>query len=168
MHTCTAAAKVARVEIPHCPRRPWKSSRSGSWNWRRNLPDHFSNSAGTPLGRDAVAKLLKKHTAEAITACPSQATKNVTTYTLRHTTATLLLQAGVGLSVVAIWLGHQSIETTQIYLHADMRLKERPSNVWPRPRAPGTGVTECPLHCSNSSAGANHQGLCRPPGSENH
>lgn len=85
----------------------------------------FPTQRGTPLSRDAVAKLLKKHIAEAITVCPSLASKNVTPHTLRHTTAMLLLQAGVDLSVIAIWLGHESTETTQIYLHADMRLKEK-------------------------------------------
>lgn len=85
----------------------------------------FPTRRGTALSRDAVAKLLKKYTAEATKACPSLSAKNVTPHTLRHTTAMLLLHAGVDLSVIAMWLGHESTETTQIYLHADMSLKEK-------------------------------------------
>ena len=95
---------------------------------------------GTPLSRDAVAKLIRKHAGAAATSCPSLADKNVTPHTLRHTTAMLLLHAGVDLSVIALWLGHASTETTQIYLHADMTLKEKalsrltPSGEVPRGR----------------------------------
>lgn len=80
---------------------------------------------GTPLSRDAIAKLLRKHAAAAAIACPSLTEKNVTPHTLRHTNAMLLLHAGVDMSVIALWLGHASTETTQIYLHADMTLKEK-------------------------------------------
>lgn len=56
---------------------------------------------------------------------PTLARKRVTPHTMRHTTAMALLRAGVDRSVIAIWLGHESIETTQQYLHADMRPKEQ-------------------------------------------
>jgi len=57
--------------------------------------------------------------------CPSIISKSVTPHTLRHTAAMNLLWRGVDLSVIALWLGHESVETTQAYLHADLRLKER-------------------------------------------
>lgn len=85
----------------------------------------FPSWKGTPLSRDAVAKLLKKYVKQAIASCPSLAGKNVTPHTLRHTTAMLLMHAGTDISVIALWLGHESTETTQMYLHADMSLKEK-------------------------------------------
>lgn len=85
----------------------------------------FPTWKGTPLSRDAIAKLLAKHVGTAALSCPSLTAKNVTPHTLRHTTAMLLLHAGVDIAVIALWLGHESTETTQIYLHADMSLKEK-------------------------------------------
>jgi site-specific recombinase XerD len=77
------------------------------------------------LSADAVARLLKKHVAVASDACPSLKQKNITFHCLRHTTAMDLLHAGVEQTVIALWLGHESIETTQIYLDADLALKEK-------------------------------------------
>jgi integrase/recombinase XerD len=57
--------------------------------------------------------------------CPSLRNKTITTHVLRHTTAMRLLHAGVDTSVIALWLGHVSVDTTQIYLHADLHLKEK-------------------------------------------
>ena len=74
--------------------------------------------------RDAVAARLKLHTATAATFCPSLTAKNVTPHVLRHTAAMRLLTAGIDSTVIALWLGHESIETTQAYLHADMTMKE--------------------------------------------
>ncbi|WP_406002440.1 tyrosine-type recombinase/integrase [Streptomyces sp. NBC_00829] len=85
----------------------------------------FPTRRGTPLSRDAVERLVTKHTRTAATTCPSLADKHVTPHTLRHSTAMALLHAGVDISVIALWLGHESTETTQIYLHADMAIKER-------------------------------------------
>jgi integrase/recombinase XerD len=79
----------------------------------------------TPLSRDAIQRLVAKHAATAAVACPSLNEKNVTPHTLRHTTAMALLRAGVDISVIALWLGHESTEATQVYLHADMTIKER-------------------------------------------
>jgi site-specific recombinase XerD len=72
-----------------------------------------------------VERLVAKHTAAAKTRCPSLTDKTVTPHTLRHTAAMQLLQRGVDRSVIALWLGHESMETTQIYLHADLALKEK-------------------------------------------
>ncbi len=84
----------------------------------------FTSRRRTRLSRDAIAHLVTKHTATAAEGHPSIATKNVTPHTLRHTCAMALLQAGVDTTVIALWLGHESIETTQIYIHADMSTKE--------------------------------------------
>jgi site-specific recombinase XerD len=69
--------------------------------------------------------ILAKHTAVASQACPSLKRKHVTPHVLRHTTAMELLQAGVDTTVIALWLGHESVETTQIYLNANLALKEK-------------------------------------------
>lgn len=80
---------------------------------------------GGQLSRDAVERRLAKHTAAATATCPSLKTKDITAHTLRHTAAMRLLHAGVDTSVIALWLGHEQSETTQIYLHADLTLKEK-------------------------------------------
>jgi integrase/recombinase XerD len=85
----------------------------------------FPSIRGGALSRDAVEWLVAKHTATAQRHCPSLKRKRVTPHVLRHTAAMQLLHHGVDRSVIALWLGHESIETTQIYLHADMRMKEQ-------------------------------------------
>jgi site-specific recombinase XerD len=85
----------------------------------------FPSARGSRLSADAVASLLRKHIATACVTCPSLKQKNVTFHCLRHTTAMDLLHAGVEQTVIALWLGHESIETTQIYLDADLALKEK-------------------------------------------
>ena len=74
---------------------------------------------------DALQALVGRHAASASGSCPTLARKHVTPHTLRHTAAMDLLRRGVDLSVIALWLGHESSETTQIYLHADMGIKEK-------------------------------------------
>jgi site-specific recombinase XerD len=85
----------------------------------------FPSTRGTRLSADGVQFLLAKHVATAQEHCPSLRKKQVTPHILRHTAAMELLQAGVDRSVIALWLGHESIETTQIYLDADLALKEK-------------------------------------------
>lgn len=85
----------------------------------------FPSIRGGTLSADAVARLLEKHLAIATGACPSLKQKHITFHCLRHTTAMDLLHAGVEQAVIALWLGHESIETTQIYLDADLELKEK-------------------------------------------
>lgn len=85
----------------------------------------FPSRRGRPLSRDAIERRIAHYTALAAQRCPSLRDKTVTAHVLRHTTAMRLLHAGVDTSVIALWLGHVSIDTTQIYLHADMTLKER-------------------------------------------
>jgi integrase/recombinase XerD len=85
----------------------------------------FPGPSGAPLGRDAVRRLLAKYAAAAAHHCPSLIAKRVSPHVLRHTSAMQLLQAGIDTSVIALWLGHETTRTTQIYLHADLALKER-------------------------------------------
>lgn len=79
---------------------------------------------GGRLSADAVQYLVAKHAAAARSHCPSLKHKRVTPHVLRHSAAMELLQAGVDCSVIALWLGHESVQTTQAYLHAHMALKE--------------------------------------------
>jgi site-specific recombinase XerD len=85
----------------------------------------FSSSRGGFLSRDALERLVKRHVISASQNCPSLKDRKVTPHTLRHSAAMSLLRRGVDLTVIALWLGHESTETTMIYLHADMKLKER-------------------------------------------
>jgi site-specific recombinase XerD len=85
----------------------------------------FPNLRGTPLSPDAVHYLLLRHARAAAKACPSLEGKRVTVHVLRHTMALDLLQGGVDRSVIALWLGHESVETTQIYLEATLAMKEK-------------------------------------------
>ncbi|MCR4339866.1 MAG: site-specific integrase [Gemmatimonadaceae bacterium] len=85
----------------------------------------FPTARGTRLSADAVEDLVAKHRTAAAKVCPSLQHKRITTHGLRHTSAMELLQAGVDRSVIALWLGHESVETTQIYLEATLAMKER-------------------------------------------
>jgi len=85
----------------------------------------FPSAQGHALSRDAIEDLLAKHTAVAREQCPSLKHKRVSPHVLRHSLAMDLLQHGVDRSVIALWLGHESIETTQVYLHANLELKEK-------------------------------------------
>jgi len=77
------------------------------------------------MSRDALQQRLSLYTAAAARSCPSLASKNVTPHVLRHSAAMALLHAGVDITVIALWLGHESVTTTQIYLQADMALKQQ-------------------------------------------
>ena len=85
----------------------------------------FPSRSGEHLSRDAIADLLAKHVATATTTCPSLSEKTVTPHTLRHTAAMELLSAGVDTSTIALWLGHANTHSTDVYLHADLKLKEQ-------------------------------------------
>lgn len=84
----------------------------------------FPTRERTRMSRDAVATRLALHASTASGRCPTIATKKITPHVLRHSAAMRLLAAGIDTTVIALWLGHQSIETTQVYLHADMKMKE--------------------------------------------
>jgi site-specific recombinase XerD len=85
----------------------------------------FPSIQGEQLSRDALEHLVRKHGLTAARTCPSLGSKRITPHTLRHSTAMDLLHHGVDPAVIALWLGHESVETTQIYIHADMRMKEK-------------------------------------------
>jgi integrase/recombinase XerD len=105
----------------------------------------FPTRQGHPLSVDAIQWLLAKHVRAAADGCPSLRAKQVSPHVLRHTCAVNLLRAGVDIATIALWLGHADIRATQIYLHADLALKERalartaPPNIAPgRYRPPDT------------------------------
>ena len=108
-------------------------------NERNRRPGNalFPGPSGNALSRDAIEHRLTVHLATAAKSCPSLKTKHVTMHTLRHTTAMNLLHAGVDITVIALWLGHEQTSTTDIYLHADMETKKsalektRPPEVTP-------------------------------------
>ncbi|MDT3445158.1 MULTISPECIES: tyrosine-type recombinase/integrase [unclassified Pseudofrankia] len=85
----------------------------------------FPTTTGRHLSRDAIERRLARAVTTAATTCPSLRTKHVTMHTLRHTAAMRLLEAGNDITVIALWLGHEQLATTNIYLHADMALKQQ-------------------------------------------
>ena len=85
----------------------------------------FPSLRGGPLSPDALQRLVHKHVSAAVAHCPSLAERTVTPHALRHGAAMAMLRRGVDRSVIALWLGHEMMETTQIYLHADMELKQQ-------------------------------------------
>jgi integrase/recombinase XerD len=98
----------------------------------------FPTRTGRQLTRDALARRLTKYSALAAERCPSLLEKNVTPHVLRHTAAMRLLHAGIDTSVIALWLGHEQVETTQVYLHADLAIKEQAlAKTKPLDSAPG-------------------------------
>jgi integrase/recombinase XerD len=100
--------------------RQWLRERGG-----QSAEALFTNARGQPLSRDGVQYVLAQNLNKARAECPSLKTKRVSPHVLRHSAAMNLLQHGVDRSVIALWLGHESMETTQIYLHANLELKEQ-------------------------------------------
>jgi integrase/recombinase XerD len=102
-----------------------------AWLRERNCDSSeplFPNARGTQLSRDGVEYLLAKHVKTAAKQCPMLEKKKISPHVLRHSTAMDLLHHGVDRTVIALWLGHEKLETTQVYLHADMKLKEQALN----------------------------------------
>lgn len=110
--------------------------------WFRELGDSgggvaFPSARGRVLSRDGVDHLLRRAVAAAVAACPSLGTKVVSPHILRHSTAMHLFQAGVDMAMIALWLGHESLETTHVYVEADLATKERALNkLAPMPGVP--------------------------------
>ena len=127
---CTAPAKAGRNAAPRCARkRQWQygcgfaNAKVGLWTPVFPTPAAVCSAA-------TGSRLLAKHVATARQHCDSLQHKPVTPHVLRHTAAMELLQHGVDRAVIALWLGHESVETTQRYLHASLELKEQ---AWPKP-----------------------------------
>jgi site-specific recombinase XerD len=100
--------------------RTWTAERAGGAH-----DPLFPTRTGRRLSRDAVERLVSKHAATAATKCPTLLTKNMHPHVLRHSCAMSLLHARVDTTVIALWLGHVDVRSTQTYLHADITIKER-------------------------------------------
>src|SRR5437660_2126383 len=98
----------------------WLAERAG-----QTADPLFIPRRGTPLSRDALARRIARYTATAALTCPTLREKKVSPHVLRHSAAMQLLNAGVDTSVIALWMGHENVATTQVYSHADLALKER-------------------------------------------
>jgi integrase/recombinase XerD len=123
VHTVGKGRKERRTPLIPATRnilKAWLHERDGA-------PDDplFPTITGRRLSRDAIERRLAIHLKTAAAHCPSIKAKHVTMHTLRHTAAMRLLLAGNDITVIALWLGHEQITTTQIYLHADMTHKQQ-------------------------------------------
>lgn len=122
--SCTGKGRKQRI-VPFTTNtvavlRTWTRERSGL-----ATDPLFPTRTGRRLSPDAVQRRVALHVGVARYRCPSLTGKNVTPHVLRHTTAMALLQAGVDVAVIALWLGHEDLRSTQAYLHADLAIKER-------------------------------------------
>lgn len=100
--------------------RDWMDERAGA-----PADPLFPGPSGKPLSRGAIACIIGRHVRTAAADCPSIADKRVAPHVLRHSCAMELLHSGIDVATIALWLGHESIRTTDIYQHADLKLKER-------------------------------------------
>ena len=108
----------------------WSSTARVLRSWfdevsQRSVDLAFPNARGAALSTDGIAYILNANVKRATPHCPTLAAKRVTPHVIRHTTAMHLLQSGIDMSVIALWLGHETIETTHIYVEADLSMKER-------------------------------------------
>jgi integrase/recombinase XerD len=123
VHTLGKGRKERRTPLVPTTRtilKAWLSERRGT-----PTDPLFPTTTGRRMSRDAIEHRLAHHLPIAATTCPSIGTKHVTMHTLRHTAAMRLLLAGNDITVIALWLGHEQIATTNIYLHADMTHKQQ-------------------------------------------
>lgn len=107
----------------------WKQTADALDGWSKRLPPAadgplFPNGGGQALSRSGAERRLADAVGRASVSCPSLRGKAVSPHTIRHTTAMHLLQSGVDLTVIALWLGHESPETTHQYVEADLKMKE--------------------------------------------
>ncbi|MCI4338619.1 MAG: site-specific integrase [Thermoplasmata archaeon] len=121
---CTGKGRKERItpltQVTAAVVQSWMEERPGT----PEMP-LFASSHGGPLSRYGVTALTAKYVASAGERCPSLRSKRVSPHVLRHTAAMRLLRSGVDATVIALWLGHEEVATTQIYVHADLALKER-------------------------------------------
>ena len=100
--------------------KAWLAERAGN-----DTDPVFPGRTGNRLSRDAVERLVGKHARTASETYPSMAGKHVTPHTLRHSAAMALVSAGTDISVIALWMGHESLDSSMVYIHADMALKQQ-------------------------------------------
>jgi len=108
----------------------WKDTARALRTWLRDISADaqdplFPNMSGTFMTRSGVEYRLHDLVASAEKVCPSLKTRRISPHTFRHTTAMHLLQSGVDITVIALWLGHESPVTTHMYVEADLAMKER-------------------------------------------
>jgi site-specific recombinase XerD len=123
VHTVGKGRKARRtplIPITRAVLKAWLAERAGD-----PAEPLFPTRTGSRLSRDAIEHRLAIHHHTAARTSPSLAAKRITMHTLRHTAAMRLLLAGNDITVIALWLGHEQIATTQIYLHADMTHKQQ-------------------------------------------
>lgn len=123
VHTVGKGRKERRTPLVPTTRalvKAWLGERAGG-----PTDPLFPTTTGRRLSRDAIERRLACHVTLAASTCLTIKAKRVTMHTLRHTAAMRLLLSGVDITVIALWLGHEQISTTNIYLHADMSQKER-------------------------------------------
>jgi integrase/recombinase XerD len=123
VHTTGKGRKERRTPLIPATRKllkAWLKERGGA-----PTDPLFPTTTGKHLSRDAIERRLARHLATAAERCPSIKAKRVTMHTLRHTAAMRLLLAGNDVTVIALWLGHEQISTTNVYLHADMTHKQQ-------------------------------------------
>jgi integrase/recombinase XerD len=122
VHTIGKGRKERRTPLIPATRKvlkAWLKERGGA-----PTDPLFPTTTGKHLSRDAIERRLARHLGTAGESCPSLNAKHVTMHALRHTAAMRLLLAGNDVTVIALWLGHEQISTTNIYLHADMTHKQ--------------------------------------------
>jgi len=108
----------------------WKSTTSIlrqwiKWNGYSNESPLFPSQRGSKMTRSAVAKRLTAIIADAKQKCPTLKSKSISPHTLRHSTAMRFLQAGIDITVIAMWLGHENVDTTHFYITSDMQMKQK-------------------------------------------
>jgi integrase/recombinase XerD len=100
--------------------RAWLAERAGATD-----APLFPTRRGDRLSRDAIERRIAVYAAAAVSHCPTLGDKRVTAHVLRHTAAMRLLEAGIDTTVIALWLGHEQVDSTAIYLHADLTIKDK-------------------------------------------
>lgn len=120
----------------------WKRTSQKLRQWLPQIDQHphsplFPNRFGKTMTRSGVEKQLRSAVTKARKRCPSIAVKQVSPHTIRHTTAMHLLQSGADLSVIALWLGHESVVTTHHYMQADLEMKKQALNRMEEPKIGG-------------------------------
>jgi len=141
-----AQVRIGDLTLPHVPERDLasvlirgkgnKSRRCPLWPQTvcelaalvkgRDPAEHvFLNRCGRPITRFGIHTLIERSVARAVKQVPSLATKRVSPHTIRHTTATHLLRAGVDINTIRAWLGHVSLTTTNVYAEVDLEMKAK-------------------------------------------